>query len=302
MFDANSFFDDYGIEVASEDHKHSRPGWINVECPRCSGNPGYHLGFSEKTGQFVCWRCGFVPVLESIQKLASVSWPEAKKISIKYGEKERRYTRYERAPKEKDIEVHFPKGILDFFPKRHKEYLESRNFDAQRIIDIWDLRATGKRGKYSERIVAPITYRNKLMSYHARSIVPDLEPRYMACEQINERREHNYCLYGIDHAVGRSVLVLEGIADVWRMGIGSVAVFGISFTHTQVMMLYQNFENIFIMFDETEEQAQTRAKELAHTLSTMGKNAEHITLGIDHDPGDLSDADARYIMRDLLIR
>lgn len=37
-------------------------------------------------------------------------------------------------------------------------------------------------------------------------------------------------------------------------------------------------------------------------LNTMGTYSEHVTLGVDHDPAKLSDKDARYVMRELLIR
>lgn len=302
-FDVVSFYEDYGIEYHEGDHPHPhcRPGWIQAECPRCSGNPGFHIGFSENTGQFVCWRCGFVPLLEAIKLFVGTSWPDAKRIAKKYGG-DKVYQKYERAPKEKDIDVTLPKSTLDTFPKRHRQYLEERNFDPNKLIDMWDLRATGKKGicKYKNRIIAPIYYRNKLMSYQSRAI-EDIEPRYMACEMENERRHHKYCLYGLDMCIGKSVLVVEGITDVWRMGIGTVSTFGIKYTETQVLLLAKHFENIFVLFDETEQAAQDQAKKLSQTLSTMGKHSEHITLGIDHDPAELSDEDSRYVMRELLI-
>lgn len=303
MFDVKRFYEDYDIDYYEGDnpHKHCRPGWIQTECPRCSGNPGLHLGFSENTGQFVCWRCGFMPITEAIRRHLSVSWPEAKRIAKQYGGG-KDYRRYERAPKEKDIDVMFPEGTLDHFPKRHRQYLESRNFDPDHLIDLWDLRATGTLGTYKNRIVAPVYYKNKLMSYQARTILGEVEPRYKACEIEKERRHHKYCLYGLDMTIGDSVLVVEGISDVWRMGIGSVATFGIKFTQTQVLLLVKHFKNIFVFFDPQEDIAQTQAEKLTRELATMGKEAETIIYDSDCDPGSLSNKDARFIMRDLLIR
>ena len=304
MFDVHNFYDDYGIDYYEGDyhHQHCREGWTQTECPRCSGNPGLHLGFSGSSGQFVCWRCGFMPIIEAIRLFLGVSWPEAKRIAKKYGG-EKVYHKYERAPKEKNIKVMLPTSTLDSFPKRHRQYLEERNFDPDKLIDLWDLKATGKKGvcKYKNRILAPYYYRNTLMSYQTRAL-KNIEPRYMACSMDNERRHHKYCLYGIDMCLGKSVLVVEGITDVWRMGIGAVSTSGIKYTETQVLLLAKHFENVFVLYDETEQVAQDQAKKLSQTLSTMGKYSEHITLGIDHDPAELSDKDAKYLMRELLIK
>jgi len=37
-------YQDYGIKTESQGGKHSHEGWIQTECPWCTGNPGYHLG------------------------------------------------------------------------------------------------------------------------------------------------------------------------------------------------------------------------------------------------------------------
>jgi hypothetical protein len=44
--DITRLLQDYNIDFVSENHKHSRPGWVNVRCPFCTGNEGYHLGFN----------------------------------------------------------------------------------------------------------------------------------------------------------------------------------------------------------------------------------------------------------------
>lgn len=302
MFDVRQFYEDYDIDTAPETHKHNRVGWVNTECPRCSGNPGYHLGFSEQTGQFVCWRCGFMPITEAVRLLTRVSWPEAKRIIKEYGGG-KEYRRYERAPKEKDIDVEFPLGTLDHLPKRHREYLEDRDFDPDRLIDMWDLKATGNKakGQNKNRIIVPIYYKNRLMSYQGRAIADNVDPKYKACDMENERRHHKYCLYGIDLAIGDSVLVLEGVTDVWRMGIGSVCTFGIKYKEIQVLLLARHFKNVFVMFDPREPAAQQQSKNLTMQLNAMGRKAEQITYDSDKDPASLSDDDAKYIMRELLI-
>jgi hypothetical protein len=303
MFDVRRFYEDYDIEYleGDESHKHCRPGWVQAECPRCTGNPGYHLGFSEDSGMFVCWRCGYMPLIEAIRRFTGKSWPQAKAIARQYGGG-KTYRRYKKTAKEKDIDCKLPKETLDYMPKRHRRYLENRNFDPDRLMDIWDIQATGKFGPYANRIIAPVYYRNILMSFQGRDVTGESELPYKACTMDNEKRHHKHCLYGMDLAISESVLVVEGITDVWRMGIGAVATFGIKYTEAQVLLLYHHFRRIYVMFDETEKQAQDMAKQLVHQLCTMGRKCEHIQLDINHDPGDLSDKDAQYVMRELLIR
>ena len=303
MFDFRQFCEDYGIDIADESHKHSRADWINVECFRCTGNPGYHLGFSEQSGQFVCWRCGYVPFIQAIRGLAKVSdWNKAKQLAKEYGGYEKRLRRYAKEPKEKDIETKLPEGLLDDFPKKHKEYLESRNFDPDYLIDMWDLKATGPLGRYKNRIIAPVYYRGILMSYQGRDITDSDKAKYKACSEENEKRHHKNCLYGLDMSTGRTGVVVEGITDVWRLGPGSVATFGIKYTDVQTLLLYKHFDRIFVLFDETDPEADHKGRELSMQLSLMGKEAEKIALGLDCDPGALSDDDAKYVMRELLVR
>lgn len=303
MFNFRAFLDEYGIEYYEGDypHKHCRPGWINMECPRCTGNPGLHLGVSENSGQFVCWRCGFIPLLEAIRKFTGCNWNQARQIARQFGAT-KQYKRYRKEPKEKDIDVEFPKGTLDYFPKTHRKYLENRNFDPDYLIDTWNLRATGNLGKYKNRIIVPIYYKNRLMSYQGRDITGKAEAKYMACEQENERRHHKYCLYGLDVVASESVIVVEGVTDVWRLGPGAVATFGIKYTETQLLLLYYNFKRIFILFDVTDPESSEQGKKLAAHLSVLGKEAEVVKYDQDKDPGDLSDNQANYLMRDLLIK
>lgn len=302
MFNIRKFYEDYNIEYYEGEHSHAhcRPGWINTSCIRCTGNPGLHLGFSENSGQFVCWRCGFIPLIQGIKLFTGKPWHECKRIIEQYGGV-KKYMRHVKEPKEKDIDVIFPKGTLKEFPETHKKYLEKRNFDPDELIDTWDLSATGMLGNYKFRIIAPIYYRNILMSYQGRDITDRAFAKYMACDTELEKRHHKHCLYGMDMVSSETVLVVEGITDVWRLGPGAIATFGIKYTEAQVLLLYHNFKRIFVMFDWMDSQAIKQAKKLVMQLNTLGKESYFIQLDKQCDPGDLSPDDAKYVMRDLLI-
>ncbi len=301
-FDIIKFLEDYDIQYHTHGKNISTNGdWIGLNCPRCINDPSTHLGACISTGSFVCWRCGYMDRIEAVKRLTDKSWTIAKQIVKDYGDV-KSYYRHKKTAKEKDIDVDFPKGTLNYFPDRHRKYLEDRDFDADHLIDLWDLHATGKGGAYKNRIIAPIYYRNILMSYQGRDITDKSSMRYKACATEYEKRHHKHCLYGLDMAVGNAVLVVEGITDVWRMGIGSVATFGTRYTEGQVLLLYYYFDRIFVYFDETEGESLQHGANLVQQLCTLGKDAEQITLGIESDPGDLNDKEARHIMRELLIK
>ena len=298
-FKGIQFFQDYDIDYVEEGKNVGR-GWVGLQCPRCHHDPSTHLGFNPESGAFSCWRCGRMSRVEAVKLLAGVDWSKAYKILRNYdGAVQKRYTKTD---KEKDIDVEFPRGTLDYFPKKHRKYLKDRNFDPDYLINTWDLKATGKAGPFKYRIIAPIYYKNTLMSYQGRDITDKSDMRYKACPKDFERRHHKYCLYGIELAVSNNVLVVEGITDVWRMGMGSVCTFGTRFTDAQVLLLYHHFDRIFVWFDETEEESQLHADHLVRNLNVLGKDAEQITLDIEKDPADLSNKEAGYIMRDLLIK
>ena len=59
---------DFGIPYATEGHKHTRDGWINIACPFCTGNAGLHLGFHLEDEYYVCWRCGGHSITDTLTK------------------------------------------------------------------------------------------------------------------------------------------------------------------------------------------------------------------------------------------
>lgn len=298
MFDAIRFFEDYNIEYSTTGENIGRD-WVGIDCPRCSDHMK-HLGFHLGSGVFSCWKCGKMSPVEAIKRLTETSWREAYRLHEKYGGAQKRRIR-ELREIEKDIEVNLPNGILDSFPKTHLNYLIKRNFDPEYVINLWNLKATGHLGKYKFRIIIPIYYKNKLVSYMGRDITGRSKTKYKACSTDLEARNHKHCLYGAEKVKSSSLLVVEGMTDVWRMGVNSVALLGINYTHSQLMLLAE-YKRIYIYLDETEEQAQEQANKLCNELSALGKEAYHIKINKDCDPADLTQDEARYIMRDLLLK
>jgi DNA primase len=96
-----------------------------------------------------------------------------------------------------------------------------------------------------------------------------------------------------------SVVVVEGVTDVCRLGPGAVCTFGIKYKKEQVNLL-STFKNVFVMFDSNEQEAQNKAEDLAHDLNSCVDHVELITLEEAADPGDLDQKTADKIMKELI--
>jgi len=292
IFDAAQFFMDHSVYYATEGHKQCQPGWINIPCPFCTGNPGYHLGYDLTAGYFNCWRCGFKPNTQVIRSLLLCSWEEAKTLHKKYQSN----TPYRTTKREfKKREFRLPVGCRELSPS-HIKYLRGRNFNPYKLIKQWGLLGTGPVGRYKFRIIVPIYYNGVIVSYQGRDITERNELKYKACDEAGELIHHKQILYGLDQSLGDTCILVEGVTDVWRLGPGAVCGFGINLKESQLSLLYEKFKRIFIMFDD-DPQAVKEAYKVGHKLVHLGCE---VTLNlIKDDPANLSQKKANKIMSDI---
>lgn len=295
MFDAEEFYTDFSIHTASATHKHSRQGWIQIECPFCTGNPGYHLGYNLASGFYSCWRCGGHSISEVVKEFTGKNWSQVKELLKEYDTDI--ITTQHQGPIKRASRISLPKGSSPM-KKPHKQYLRDRNFNALKLARIWGLKGTGPIGPYNYRIVAPITHNKRLVSYQARDYTGKSGLRYKACPQELEIMDHKHTLYGLDQCEGRQVVVVEGITDVWRMGPGAVCTFGIKWTTPQLSLLWERFERVYIMYDD-DPQAIVQAERMANELALFPKMSVELCF-IKGDPGDLNQSVADEYMGNLL--
>lgn len=271
-------------------------GWINIQCPFC-GDSSNHFGFNPFNSSCRCWRCGNHWLDETIKKLLNVTTKEAKEIIKEYS-----VNSITRALNKKEIvrpkELIWPVGMIDF-SERHKKYLESRNFDPEKLIRQWDLKATGHLGPYKFRIIAPIIIDAVPISYQGRDITGIAELRYKTCEPEDEVIFHKGIVYGADLIQNRKTIIVEGVVDAWRMGPGTVCTFGTKYTREQVIFLHKKIDEAFILFDSDDSQAQENADRLCWDLSIIGVKSTRVELD-KGDPGDLKQDDADRIKKELL--
>jgi len=293
----------YSIPYSTEDHKHCRPGWANTECPFCTGNPGLHLGCQIDHAHFYCWRCGWKPTIKAIAKIIGISEPQAKTLAKEYGIYSKRTTAPQYIDKRKvRLKGHkFPSGVSEL-KKQHIAYLTKRKFDPDEIINLWGLLGTGPVSlldgiNYKHRIIAPIYWKGKQVSFQARDITERSKLKYLACPKQREIIEHQQILYGLEKHWTDVGLIVEGITDVWRLGPSSIATFGIDFTKAQFRWMWRRFRRVIVIYD-SEPQAKKQANKLVSELRFYGVSAHRED--VDGDPGGMRQDDADHLVRQVL--
>jgi 5S rRNA maturation endonuclease (ribonuclease M5) len=285
MFDAKQFLEDNNIPYKITGPNTS-PGYVNICCPYC-GDDNYHFGFHIR-GEFAnCWKCGGHNIVKTIQELLDISYIQAQGIFMTY------QTDYVTEHLNKDkiktnkTEIILPGEPLPTFgTSKHHKYLLGRSFDPYKLVKEFNLYYTDHTSvDYKFRIVAPIYFNNKLVSFQARDITNKQELRYKACKKEDEIIHHKHLLYNIDNAKGDKVILCEGVTDCWRLGNNSVCTFGTSYTMEQVSLLANRFKEVYILFDN-EWEAQNKAEQLAKLLSCLNVKCENIILEDYSDPAD----------------
>lgn len=295
MLDVRRLYRDYNIPFW-EEGKNVADGWVNVRCPFC-GDRSNHLGFSPQ-GSYVCWRCGSHKLRDVLSKLIGIGQHDFRQILSTYGTATQRRD----LPEERvRIGIHkftFPSSTGEL-QTQHIRYLESRKFDPDKLKRIWGLLGTGPASRldnidFKHRIIAPINWEGSCVSFQARDFTGKSSLRYITCPRNREIVHHKHILYGIQENWTQSGICVEGITDVWRLGVRAFATFGIEYTQQQVHKIRTAFSTVYIVFDD-EPQAQRQARKLSRELSFYGVDARIVT--IVGDPGSMSQSDADYLVR-----
>ncbi len=291
-------YQDHSILYADEGHRHYRPGWINTACPFCAGNPGLHLGYNVDENYYICWRCGWFPTSKVIAKLTNTNENTAKTLIKQYGGCVQQ-TKEVRPKSIKPFEL--PSGTTSL-SNSHKQYLLRRGFDPDRLVKEWELLGTGPisnlgNAEYKFRIIAPIIWNSKRVSFQARDITDRHPLKYKACLKEFEKIHHKEILYGKQEAWTEVGIVCEGVTDVWRLGERSCATLGIKYTPKQLRLLAKLFSRLFIIFDD-DPQAVKQAYKLKTDLEFRGVDAHVVS--IVGDPGGMKQEEANYLTKQLI--
>ncbi|MBU1621763.1 MAG: hypothetical protein KKF27_20400 [Gammaproteobacteria bacterium] len=300
IFNFQKFCQDFRIATAPRNHPHQRTGWINIECHFCTGHRGFHLGYNSKQDFFTCYRCGWHQTEKVLSVIAHLEISKIKALIQRYkGDLSKPDIGY--AP---DIirpdSIELPPGT-EPMTNRHKQYLASRKFDPDKLERIWNLKGTGHTGNYRFRIITPITFNHQLVSYQGRDITDKQFARYMACKEEEEIISHKHVLYGWDQMPynAKSCIVVEGITGVWRLGPGALGTFGVKYTGSQVRLLTNRFEKVYLLFDPDE--AGEQAEKMAQDLIGSGIEVEWLNFMSEKlDSGNIPQSTADKLMKEIL--
>lgn len=259
--------------VEGGEHHHSRPGWINLDCPWCGRGSGkFHLGYNEEKGFFSCWKCGGHHPISVLTKIgldyqAALEFFQGRTIAGSEIDRTRR-----------GLKEPAGRGPLK---KPHREYLRGRGFDPDQIAELWQVEGIGLHSRLAWRLYIPIILDGQRVSWTTRAIGERVAQRYVAASAQEEAIPSKSLIYGQDYCL-HAIVAVEGPTDAWRIGPGAGALMGTAFTSAQVRKLAK-FSNRFLIFDNSSE-AQARARKLAESLSCFPGTTE--VLQIDaKDPG-----------------
>jgi len=267
-----------------------QPGWIQISCPFC-GDPKFHGGFNISGNYYNCWKCGHHTLEDVLSALLGVKWFEAKEILKQYKSDSNVQQTAKKQAKAKKIE--WPANCHSI-SGRHKKYLTNRNFNPMKIYRDWQIQGTGPIGPYKFRIIIPIYFNGKLVSYQGRDITDKSDLRYKACPIEKEVIHHKHIVYGIDHVKNKKAVIVEGVFDVWRLGYGAVCTFGTEVTNEQVLLLAERLERAYICFDD--EDAEGKAESLGNRLIALGVEVDLISIDAE-DPAELTELQARKVIK-----
>ena len=306
--DIIQLYQDYTVDFLTEGHRHCSEGWVNTACPYCTGNPGYHLGFNLDDNYYMCYRCGWHSVSETIAKLIHVPEFEVQPIIKGYGLLVPK-RRTEPVKKIRVKSFRLPSNTRPL-EANHKKYLEGRGFDPDYLEKEWNLLGTGPTStldtgsgsnkkilNYRFRIIIPFIWDDQQVSFDSRDITNKSMSKYMACPGDRELISHKDILYGKQEKWKKTGILVEGPTDVWRMGTSSFATSGIKYTTSQLRLVAKFFKRVAVCFDD-EPQAIIQATKIVGELKFRGVDAFRVD--IEGDPGSMKQEDADYLVKQLI--
>ncbi len=270
----------FNIPTAPEDHHHRTDFGEQIDCPWCSPNSGkWRMGIT-KDGHFArCWSCGGYnhSVVDTLVEITHQPWEKIKDLLKQLSPLK------ELKPLHKG-KIHgklkIPEGVGPLLPA-HRNYLRQRGFDPEKIEKLWGLQGLGIAPRLGWRILIPVYFQGRMVSWTTRAITEDTERRYLNAEPSEEEISPKQILFGSDF-VRHAVVICEGAFDAMRIGPGAVATMGLAYSRSQLSQM-ANYPVRIVVFDN-EPQAQDRAKELCKVLTPFPGTTSNVCLDAK-DPG-----------------
>jgi len=285
--DFTDLFDTLNIPYQTEGHHHCRTGWVQFDCPFCGeGTRKWHMGFSLSSGYVNCWRCGHKGLTETLCLLTHWTptqvraWLRSNRIVHKAPHRlERRGT------------LKTPGGVGPL-AGAHKRYLKDRGLDPDEIERLWNVQGIGLSSSLAWRLFIPVYQDDDVVSWTTRSIARQAGggPRYISAKPEDESVPLKHVLYGEQYA-RQAIIICEGPTDVWRIGPGAVATFGVNYSSYQFnrMTAYP----VRVVCFDTDKSGRKCSTKLANDLSVFPGETFNVSL----ETGDAGSASPSAVKR-----
>ena len=256
-----------------------------------NGDRGYKGGLNNDGEYYTCWVCGGHDIKKVLSDILELSYKETEIVLEQYST-DISIRKKLNKKKQSVSKVVLPIKELDY---RCRKYLTNRNFDSNYLQSKYKLCGSTLSGEWAGRLIIPIYYQNKLVSFQGRSLL-----NKERCKELNILRyktlskelsiiDPKSILYGLDYCKEKYIVITEGAPDVWRWGDNCAATLGTSVTDEQKNIILK-YDRIIILFDP-EKEAQERALKLGNELNTIDskKRIEIINTEAIYDLGDSSE-------------
>lgn len=266
--------------------KNVRKGNVNIQCPFCGSlDNSQHMGIKLENGIYGCWRDSSHngrDFAKLIQVLIDVSYQEAcrlwktdvvplgsNSLLSQVNEKFRRDDEVEKVLGGVDRLV-IPKEFAEIkktgTKKRFFDYFIKRGFassDVMSLIEYYGIKCCNV-GYWKNRIIFPIYYEKKLVTWVGRSLYNNAALLYMDLSIEKSVRHSKFCLYNYDELMKTSrkigLFITEGLFDCIKLNY----------------FLSSNYEATCLFTKTIRDEQKYLLKELSHRF-------EKIILLLDKD-------------------
>ena len=286
-------------------HKNIRSGWLAMDCIWCGVDTNkFHLGIEERTGRCNCWNCGPHNLFELLRILTRES---PKRLMVLLEDVHRAS---KTAPKslKRTGRLQIPSGIEELTDS-HRTYLFGRGLDPENMVKLWGLKGTRINSRIPWRIWIPVHYKGKTVSWTSRTI-GEKGNKYISAKPEESDIPIKELLFGEDYC-RHAVIVTEGPFDVFRIGPGAVATFGLTYTDAQVNRIAKY--PIRVLCFDSEKIAQRKARGYSHAyntgcdfrglteyLSALPGETHVVELETGNDPGEASKEEIEELRKEFL--
>lgn len=259
-------------------------GGFNVNCPWCdTKKDSFNLGINPSEDYGNCWKCGGHDIKDVLALLLGIPRRDVSDIIKPYMGRKSNLP----SVSTRKASATFLSLPSDTFTSKERKYLEKRGFDADYLHEKYGVVGGGITGKWKFRIIIPIYYKGRLVSWTARSILSKDElkeldlPRYKNLSIEESVYPAKDIFFNLDNCVGDSVVLTEGCFDVMRLGDingnsdNVICSLGTQLTQAQIRLLSERFNKVYIMFDN-EAEAQEKARKFGMQIASMGLEVEVI--------------------------